>query len=203
MTSLGILFSLGLVSIIGIMTAWLLMVTCFRRKLYALSEHYPEHGRTFLGKPLLFPTRLSHTRMSRERYSYWHSYFNVGIPVGLRGRVGTVLSIDMNRTDAHVSGKGTSCSPVRRPFMCWFNIDPAYYLERGNNHLGLEGKLHAFLRSIASYHPTYIRHGLMLTVLGRGSEAVALRLSSRDSPVLVVDEESNFLLVFVFPVQGT
>ncbi|KAL2002562.1 hypothetical protein VTN02DRAFT_6511 [Thermoascus thermophilus] len=148
MASLGILFSLGLLSIIGIMAAWLLMVTCFRRKLYLQSEHGPEQSRIFLGKPLLFPTRLSHMRMARERYSYWHSYFNVGIPVGLRGRVGTVLSIDMDRTDAYGSGKGASCLPVRRPFMCWFNIDPAYYLDRGNNHLGLEGKLHVFLQSI-------------------------------------------------------
>ncbi|KAI9038890.1 uncharacterized protein KD926_010223 [Aspergillus affinis] len=91
----------------------------------------------FLGQPLLFPARLSHARRfpATERYNYWYDYFMVGIPVGLRGRIGNLLSID-----------AVPASESQRD-KCWFTIDPGYYLNWGSGDLSLEEKLHKFLES--------------------------------------------------------
>ncbi|THC87877.1 hypothetical protein EYZ11_012680 [Aspergillus tanneri] len=93
---------------------------------------------TSFWQPLLFPARLSHARRfpEIERYNYWYDYFLVGIPVGLRGRIGNLLSID------------NLPAWERRWEKCWFTIDPAYYLDRGSGDRCLEEKLHIFLKSV-------------------------------------------------------
>lgn len=78
----------------GILLAWLSVVAYVQRKLILWSKEDSGIEKTFLGRPLLFPARLTHSRMFPEKYNYWINYFLVGIPVGLRGRVGTVMSID-------------------------------------------------------------------------------------------------------------
>ncbi|KAJ5760002.1 hypothetical protein N7520_007158 [Penicillium odoratum] len=79
--------------------------------------------------------------MFPEKYNYWYSYFLVGIPVGLAGNIGTVLSIDMNRPalDGSKQKRGSN--------WCWFTIDQERYLEPGNSPDGLEGKLHSWLKN--------------------------------------------------------
>lgn len=94
--------------------------------------------RDFNGKPLLFPAKLSHARRFpvTEIYNYWYDYFLVGIPVGFRGRIGNLLSIDNNPTEERSAER------------CWFTIDPTYYLDRGSGSRGLEENLHIFLKSL-------------------------------------------------------
>ncbi|GAB1217858.1 hypothetical protein ATERTT37_007101 [Aspergillus terreus] len=59
----------------------------------------------------------------------------VGVPVGLRGRIGNLLSIDNLPAWEHSREK------------CWFTIDPTYYLDPGSGDRSLEEKLHIFLQS--------------------------------------------------------
>lgn len=94
----------------------------------------------FIGQPLLFPARLSHARRfpETERYNYWYDYFMVGVPVGLRGRIGNLLSIDN-----YPAWEG-------QREKCWFTIDPTYYLDRGSGDRSLEEKLHGFLKNQVS-----------------------------------------------------
>ncbi|RAL03493.1 uncharacterized protein BO80DRAFT_488490 [Aspergillus ibericus CBS 121593] len=113
----------------------LIWSTYFFRKLHL---HSSCTKREFLGKPFLFPAKLSHARRFpvTERYNYWYDYFMIGIPVGLRGRVGNLLSID------------NIPSKERWWQKCWFTIDAAYYLDPGSGERSLEEKLHVFLRSV-------------------------------------------------------
>jgi hypothetical protein len=142
MSALCIVLPVALVAVTTPIMAPLLMAIFYRRKLILRSEEGSGAGREFLGRPLLFPARLSHTRMFPEKYSYWYSYFAVGFPVGLRGRVGTLLSID-NEPGPQTDKNRRSVNWKR----CWFTVDTALYLDRANDHLGLEGKLREFLRS--------------------------------------------------------
>ena len=122
---------------------WLLQAAFFRRKWIWFPECNPDslQDKQWLGKPLLFPTKISHSRMFPERYNYTYNYFLVGVPVGLRGRVGSVLSIDMAQPSPDDANKPT------RSTKCWFKIDQRNYLEPGNHPGGLEGKLHRYLQS--------------------------------------------------------
>ncbi|KAI0164336.1 hypothetical protein GGR52DRAFT_115473 [Hypoxylon sp. FL1284] len=82
-------------------------------------------------QPLLFPCRTTHTRFFPKRHSFSYSYLLVGVPVGWTGVAGGMISNDTHNT----GGKG------------WYSIDAADYLERGSGHLGLRGKLDAYLES--------------------------------------------------------
>ncbi|PYH93092.1 hypothetical protein BO71DRAFT_455824 [Aspergillus ellipticus CBS 707.79] len=107
---------------------WLLLAAYFRRELIVRADQMPAQGKELVGKPLFFPTMLSHTRMLADPYNYTYSYFLVGIPVGLRARIGTLLSIDTEGDQ------------------CWFKIDQRHYLNPGDHSMGLKGKLHSYLR---------------------------------------------------------
>lgn len=137
---------LGIIIVTISMVGFMTLAVLFRRQLVFWAEDYPQHGRDFVGAPLLFPAKLSHARVFPEKYSYWYSYFVVGVPVGLHARIGTVLSIDINRPLSN-PGNANSNPKNKRIRSCWFTIDPVQYLDRGNDHLGLEGKLHAWLIS--------------------------------------------------------
>ncbi|KAJ2979099.1 hypothetical protein NQ176_g3450 [Zarea fungicola] len=106
-----------------------------------------------LGEPLLYPCRLSHTRRHppETKYSYSYDYFQVGIPVGLRGRIGNLLSIDNASNNEGLFQK------------CSFTIDPKYYLDRGGGDLGLREKMNIFLRSV-NVDPEEFPHAYLLSV---------------------------------------
>ncbi len=80
-------------------------------------------------KVLLLPCKTTHSRMFPKLHSFSHSYLVVGIPVGWSGCAGGLVS----------AGSGG-----RRG---WFHVDAEDSLERGNGHLGLRGKLDAYLES--------------------------------------------------------
>jgi hypothetical protein len=82
-------------------------------------------------KPMLFPCGTAHTRFFPKRHSFVYSYLMVGVPVGWEGVSGGMISAGHQES----SRKG------------WYQIYATDYLERGNGHLGLRGKLDAYLKS--------------------------------------------------------
>ena len=133
-----LVLSLAIFLSFGYMAAWLILAAYTRRKLILLNS---DGEKEFLGEPLLFPSRLSHARRfpEIERYKYWYDYFMVGIPVGLRGHIGSLLSIDNLPAHEEYGEK------------CWFTIDPRYYLDRGSGDRCLREKLDVFLQSQVRY----------------------------------------------------
>lgn len=88
------------------------------------------------GRVLLFPSKTTHSRFFPNKHSFVYSYLVVGIPVGWEGVSGGMVSL--------FSSEQPWFSRLRRG---WFHIDPADYLHRGDRHLGLRGKLDAYLRT--------------------------------------------------------
>lgn len=163
---------LFLIYFLTLVLCWITYVTANRQKLALLHPPDPSRRRGFLGKVLLFPTRLNHSRFIPKRIDFQYDYFLVGVPVGLRGNLGSVLSID---TD------GAPEEENRGLFKrCWFNVDQKYYLEPGLHPQGLEGKLHALLRSkVRGLHRGFslLTGNLTYPSSERGSHKVAVRLS--------------------------
>ena len=91
-------------------------------------------------KPILFPCRTSHTRIFPKKHSFSYSYLFVGIPVGWRGWISSILTADLN----------TLPWRDRKPKNGWFNVDSADYLARGDSVHGLRGKLDVYLESQVS-----------------------------------------------------
>lgn len=89
-------------------------------------------------KPLLFPAKTTHTRLFPKKHSFTYSYLLVGIPVEWRGAVGSFFSANLP------SGGLSPKSLVNRP---WFSIGAGDYLGRGDENLGLRGKLRSYLKS--------------------------------------------------------
>lgn len=97
-------------------------------------------------RPLLIPAKTTHRRTFPEKHDFAYSYLVVGIPVGWTGNYGGMVSsgIDKRSWSSWLVSWFSLLSP---PSKGWFDIDPADYLERGNGHLGLRGKLDAYLTS--------------------------------------------------------
>ena len=90
-------------------------------------------------RPLIFPSRTSHTRMFPRKHSFSYSYLMVGIPIGWRGSVASMVSADVP-----LPGTDTGRGKQRK---VWLSVDAADHLDRGSAHLGLKGKLHTYLNS--------------------------------------------------------
>ncbi|KAL7623444.1 hypothetical protein AAE478_007126 [Parahypoxylon ruwenzoriense] len=103
----------------------------FRVQYHSRSVEPPTSTQNWLGKPLLFPCRTTHTRFFPKKHSFAYSYLLVGIPVGWTGVAGGMISSGGN--DADIKG--------------WYHVDASDYLERGSGGLGLRGKLDAYLKS--------------------------------------------------------
>lgn len=88
------------------------------------------------GRVLLFPSKTTHSRVFPKKHSFDYSYLVVGIPVGWEGVSGGMVSVS--------SSEQPWFSRLKRG---WFHVDPADYLHRGDRHLGLRGKLDAYLRT--------------------------------------------------------
>jgi len=95
------------------------------------------------GKVVLFPCRTTHTRLFPKKHSFSYSYLVVGIPVGWEGAVGGMVSAGVKNS----GGFWSWLSPKAAPRKGWYDVDASDYLERGNGHLGLRGKLDAYLDS--------------------------------------------------------
>jgi len=88
--------------------------------------------------PLLIPSRTTHSRIFPRKHSFSYSYFYVGVPVGWKGCVTSMLSADVELLDPNEQRYG------------WFHINATDYLERGDKSLGLEGKLRRYLHGQVS-----------------------------------------------------
>ena len=89
-------------------------------------------------RPLLFASRVFHARNFPKEHSFSYSYLMVGIPVGWRGSIGTLLSADIKS----LPWQG------RKPLASWFTVESADHLARGDSVHGLQGKLEEYLWSI-------------------------------------------------------
>lgn len=101
----------------------------------AVREDGPPGSRP-AGKVLLFPCKTIHSRLFPKKHSFDYSYLTVGVPVGVEGVWGGLVS--------STSTKRSWFSLSRK---AWYHVDPKDYLDRGNGHLGLRGKLDAYLKS--------------------------------------------------------
>jgi len=118
-----------------------------------LEQAYPEgtehimsttHGTKMWAKPLILPCRTTHSRRFPQKHSFTYSYLFVGIPVGWSGCAGSMLSADLSKRSG------------------WFHVDSADYLSRGDAHLGLRGKLDAYLVS-QQISPTDFPYAYLVT----------------------------------------
>lgn len=86
-------------------------------------------------QPMLLPCRTTHTRLFPKRHSFSYSYLLVGVPVGWRGTIGSLLSVDTQILSPKERRKG------------WFHISGADYLDRDGSGLDLKAKVASYLQS--------------------------------------------------------
>lgn len=98
-------------------------------------------GWTGPGRVLFYPCKTTHSRLFPKRHSFVYSYLVIGIPVGWEGACGGMISSFPTEHSKSQSWFSTSREKG------WYHVDPEDYLERGGGHLGLRGKLDAYLKS--------------------------------------------------------
>ncbi|KAL5338569.1 hypothetical protein BJX70DRAFT_194778 [Aspergillus crustosus] len=156
-----------------IMPLWMLYIALSPRPLQRTPDKHSNN--TFLGQPQLLPTQVSHTRLGTGRYNYTVPHFLVGTPVGLHGRIGNVLSLDepeaqsqsqsQSHGDSHQSRTQTA-GPMQylHPNLeSWFTVHAHHHLHKGNDAVGLQGKLHQFLVS-QGQDPSEWPHAYLVTM---------------------------------------
>ena len=122
---------LSLLILLQIIRSW--------RGLHAQKPHFKEGDL----RPLFFPCTTSHTRLFPEKHTFAYSYLLVGVPVAWRGSVGGMISADVAKKPWY--SRWVSLKPD--PGNTWYTVGPEDYLERGHVHLGLQGKLHRYLKN--------------------------------------------------------
>lgn len=88
-------------------------------------------------KPLIFPSRTSHVRLFPKKHGFSYSYLLVGVPIGWRGSINSLLSADLDSIECN--------SPHRK--RGWFSVNGADYLSRDYDANGLQGKLARYLKN--------------------------------------------------------
>ncbi|KAJ5385708.1 hypothetical protein N7509_008249 [Penicillium cosmopolitanum] len=147
---------ISLLVVATIVLIWAFIVAYARRKLILFCQDDPTQEKFFFRK-----TSLTHARMFPERYNYGINYFLVGTPVGLRARVGALMTIDSDRSDQQSPATyfQNFTQQLFRKF-AWFGIDTSQYLHRGDGHMSLTQKLEIFLKErgedISNYPYAYL-----------------------------------------------
>lgn len=116
------------------------------RELISLSNK----DQTVLGKHLLFPVKFKHIRLSPVKDKFNNRFLLVGVPVGLRCRIGNLLAVDDKSLDVSPPPGDTALFSWTRLFShwsCWFSFDSARFLHRGDHGVDLREKLDNFLKS--------------------------------------------------------
>ncbi|KAI9849948.1 MAG: hypothetical protein M1837_000162 [Sclerophora amabilis] len=88
--------------------------------------------------------------MFPQKHSFSYSYFYVGIPIGWRGSIDSLLSVDIGFQDSVDTSRMTKHGKPG-----WFSVDAEDYLDRGDSGLGLAAKLNAYLQSQGSALENY------------------------------------------------
>ena len=78
--------------------------------------------------------------MYPTRHAFSYSYLLVGIPIGWRGSISSLLSIDNDACPA-------DGEQILRKRRTWYTVDGDNYLNRGKSHDGLQRRLEQYLRS--------------------------------------------------------
>ena len=99
-------------------------------------------------KPLIFPCRTTHTRIFPRKHSFSYSYLFVGIPIGYQGSSKSLISVGGGKP---LLDEDVKTKHIYNSTRSLFHIEAADYLSRDGNSAGLQGKLHAYLRSQVSY----------------------------------------------------
>jgi len=151
------------------------------------------------GKVVMLPCRTTHSRLFPKRHSFSYSYLVVGIPVGWEGNAGGMVSVGN-----HMSPEMASWFPPKPvPQKGWYDVDASDYLERGNGHLGLRGKLNAYLESQVSSTGTFLGCPLTFQRAGCGSFKIPTRLPSYRGEVSRLSFQPRLVLVPVRCGQGS
>ena len=113
-------------------------------------------------RPLILPSRTTHTRLFPKKHSFSYSYLLVGIPVQWRGLVAGMIGVN-GSTAGTVEGS-----------KAWFSVHAEDYLSRGDSQQGLDGKLRLYLE-------TQVRNLRLpatssLTTLNRVNQSVTTRI---------------------------
>ncbi|RAL03898.1 uncharacterized protein BO80DRAFT_422808 [Aspergillus ibericus CBS 121593] len=142
-TALGATVGVAIITSTIILSFFLIRVLLRTRQLVSLSDE----PQTVLGKPLLFPMIFNHTRFVPVKDQFSNRFLAVGVPVGLRCRIGNLLAVDDPTLDLHgPPGQGWSWTRTLSHLSCWFSFDSERYLHRGDHQLDLREKLDGFLR---------------------------------------------------------
>lgn len=88
-------------------------------------------------KVLFLPSETAHIRFFPQRHAFNYSYLLAGVPVGFKGSLGGIISVDEESVGLD----------NRKKAKTWFSVDAEDYLARGHGHLGLKVKLDRFLLS--------------------------------------------------------
>ncbi|TQS37161.1 hypothetical protein Golomagni_02373 [Golovinomyces magnicellulatus] len=136
-------------------------------------------------KPYFFPCKTSHSRMFPVRHSFSYSYLLTGIPIGFKGSVGGLISIDEVSDNAWFSSRA------------WFTIHGDDYLARGHHPEGLQGKLKDYLRSQGVDHEQFSQAYLFTAAkfLGYASNPVSiwyLYTPSNELKALILEVNNTF-----------
>lgn len=115
------------------------------RRLISLSNK----DQTVLGKPLLFPVKFKHIRLSPVKDRFNNRFLLIGVPVGLRCRIGNLLAVDDKSLNVSPPPGDTALSWTRlfSHWSCWFSFDSTRFLHRGDHGVDLREKLDNFLKS--------------------------------------------------------
>lgn len=134
-------------------------------------------------RPCFFRCQTTHSRMFPVKHSFSYSYLLTGVPIGFKGSVGGLISVDEEKKN-WVSRKS------------WFTVHGDDYLARGHHPDGLKGKLQDFLASQKIDHTQY-SHAYLLTA------AKFMNYSSNPVSIWHLYSQTNELKALVLEVNNT
>lgn len=93
--------------------------------------------------PVIIPGRTTHTRLFPKAHKFSYPYLLVAVPVGLRGNINCLLSLDEDTKNLNAWQRWAMLATP-------YKVDGQDYLERQECAGGLRGKLNCFLKSKVS-----------------------------------------------------
>lgn len=115
--------------------------TCFVLPHFISANQRNELG-SRLG-PVIIPGRTTHTRLFPKTHKFSYPYLMVAVPVGLRGNINCLLSLDEDTKQLNTWQRWAMLATP-------YKVDGQDYLERRECAGGLRGKLDYFLKSKVS-----------------------------------------------------
>ena len=119
----------------------LLIGTCLVLPHFISSSHTDGLGSVL--SPVIIPGRTTHTRLFPKTHKFSYPYLLVAVPVGLRGNINCLLSLDEDTIQLNTWQRWARLATPYR-------VDSQDYLERRECAGGLRGKLDSFLKSKVS-----------------------------------------------------